>query len=91
MKVSNRMFQVSMTHNHLTRLALNVRAGKDEEFKREMKAQAFGGPKFRLTDVEYLQWLASEQQSVLKYMLREERHGDRDKEADLPADDEEED
>lgn len=34
-----------------------------------------------LTDVEYLQWLASEQQSVLKYMLREERHGDPEKPA----------
>jgi hypothetical protein len=87
MKVSSRLFKVSMTHNHLTRLALNVRAGKDSEFVEEM-ADEFGDPKFRLTDVEYLQWLASEQQSVLKYMLREERHGDRDKEADLPDDEE---
>ena len=33
---------------------------------------------YDLTDIEYLQWLASETQSVLKYMLRFERHGDYD-------------
>lgn len=31
-----------------------------------------------LTDVEFLQILVAEQQSVLKYMLRFERHGDYD-------------
>ncbi len=34
---------------------------------------------YDLTDVEVLQMLVSYQQSTLKYMLREERHGDRDK------------
>jgi hypothetical protein len=38
--------------------------------------------KHDMTDVEYLQWLASEQQSVLKFMLREERHPD---DPDKPA------
>lgn len=36
-----------------------------------------------MTDIEYLQWLASEQQSVLKFMLRYERHGNYDQPAGL--------
>lgn len=40
-----------------------------------------------MTDIELLQALTSMQQSTLKYMLREERHGDQDTPADLTKED----
>lgn len=39
--------------------------------------------RYGLTEIEYLQILAEETSSVLKYMLRTERHGDSDRPADL--------
>ena len=58
---------------------LHKREMKVEQAKSQMSIQVLEmKEKNDLTDIEYLQWLTSMQQSCLKYMLRYERHGDYD-------------